>query len=155
MLYILLRYDRADWFLLLARLEKENNSILFDFTLSPEEIIRICDEIEEALCSRNYAKKMIMKTRLIVEEVFMFVYELNKEKTVLAECLLTMKPDHIEIMEMDDGQAFDLTDEDMDISSLRAYMITNVASKWTPQKTWLPTLNENRNMFRIENGTGS
>ncbi len=155
MLYILLRYDRADWFLLLARLEKENNSILFDFTLSPEEIIRICDEIEEALCSRNYAKKMIMKTRLIVEEVFMFVYELNKEKTVLAECLLTMKPDHIEIMEMDDGQAFDLTDEDMDISTLRAYVITNVASKWTPQKTWLPTLSENRNMFRIENGTGS
>ena len=52
-------------------------------------------------------------------------------------------------------QAFDLTDEDMDISSLRAYVITNVASKWTPQKTWLPTLSENRNMFRIENGTGS
>ncbi len=85
----------------------------------------------------------------MVEELFMLIYEINGGHTVLSECLLDMRGDHIELTEMDNGKAFDLTDEDMPMNSLRAYLITRMTSTYVRKKKFLPTLSENRNTFSI------
>lgn len=147
-LFIQKKYGRDEYPLLIPEQEKISMK-LYDLVLGREEIIRLCDEIEETLKAHGYEKKLILKTRLMVEELFMLIYEINGGQTVLSECLLDMRGDHIELTEMDNGKAFDLTDEDMPMNSLRAYLITRMTSTYVRKKKFLPTLSENRNTFSI------
>lgn len=149
--FIRRRYGAAAYPLLIPVEEDKKNHMLLDFVLSPEEIIRICDEIESALRSRSYADSTVMRTRLLTEELFMLIYEQNSGKTVTAECLVAMRDGQVELTEMDDGRILDLTDDDMPVGSLRAYLISNVSRKYTKRKTFLPTLSENRNTFVVSN----
>ena len=61
----------------------------------------------------------------------MLIYEQNSGKTVTAECLVAMRDGQVELTEMDDGRILDLTDDDMPVGSLRAYLISNVSRKYT------------------------
>ena len=143
------KYGCAEYPMLIPEEKQKKVSVLYDFMVSPEATMRICDEVESALTLRGYEKKLVMRVRLIVEELFMLIYEINEKKTVLAECVLVMCSDHIKLMEMDNGRVFDLTDEDMPVNSLRAYIITQFSSSYVKRKKFMPALSENRNTFSI------
>ncbi|MBO6112260.1 MAG: hypothetical protein J6P45_04350 [Lachnospiraceae bacterium] len=143
------RFGRAEYPMLIPNEELKKTSALFNLTVSKEETVHICDEIESTLTLKGYEKKHVLRVRLIAEELFMLIHEINGKKAVLAECLLVMNSDRIDLIERDNGKVFDLTDEDMPVNSLRAYLITQISASYVQKKRFMPVLSENRNTFSI------
>ena len=50
----------------------------------------------------------------------------------------------------DDGEEYNLTDENMDIASFRSYIITNVLRYWTHEGRHLMTMSFNRNCLEVK-----
>ncbi len=154
-LYILFRYGRAEYPLLITEQEKQGGFVFFEFDIRPEEVLRIRDEAEKVLRARQYDDKTVISVMLLIEEMFMLVYDLNEGIPVMGECTLVMRDNHIEIIEKDNGRPFDLTDEDMPVTSLRAYLISTFAGQRTQKKQHLMTISSNRNVFEIKVGEKS
>ena len=126
---------------------------MFDLRLDEREICRVSSEIG-SLLRANGACESATRAELLVEEVLMAVKERNAGRSVLAEATL-MLDEEPSLVLRDDGEIFDITDTDAQISSLRSYL---VASLMNVQKNRmnLTTTGFNRNVFRFgrvrENG---
>ncbi len=150
MVYVASKYGVTEYPLLIGNLENSDKSLLFEFDITPEEVIRIRDEIETALKAHSYTHETVIRTMLLVEELFILVHDINDGKLVLGECSITMDKDRIEVIEKDNGKPFDLTDKDMPVTSLRVYFITNLTSNITISRRHLTTVSSNRNVFEVK-----
>ncbi len=119
---------------------------MFDLKLEDSEICRVSAKIG-SLLRTNGACESATRAELLVEEVLMAVKERNAGRSVLAEATL-MLDEEPSLVLRDDGEIFDITDTDAQISSLRSYL---VASLMNVQKNRmnLTTTGFNRNIFRF------
>ena len=130
LLFVRLRYGKENTPLLLADREKSLKAVFHEFTVTPEAVIAVQKNIGDFLRANNVDKKLVSKTELLIEELYMLVYERNDKKpTVCAECTALIRDDGIQIIEKDDGALFDLTDEDSLPSSLGAFVVASYMEK--------------------------
>lgn len=148
-LYIRMRYGRDDYPLILSGMEKDVMSFLLEFPIIPEEIVKKKDELEDILAVSEYDEKSVLRILLLFEEVFMTVFENNEENTVNAECAIIMYPDRFKLVGRDDGKQLDISMENMNIDSLRDYVLSCLISQDNTEFRYLMAMSFNRNMFEI------
>ena len=85
---------------------------------------------------------------LVFEELFMLIYECNPGKTVLAECAVEIS-DVVRLITKDNGRIIDMTDTNRDVSSLRAYTLSNLLEAHATQRVHMLALSYNRNALEI------
>ena len=150
LLFVRLRYGKANTPLLLSDREKSLKAAFYEFTITPEAVIAVQKNVGDFLRANNVDRKLVSKTELLIEELYMLVYERNDKKpTVCAECTALIRDDGIQIIEKDDGLLFDLTDEDSLPSSLGAFVVASYMEKMKGNKMYLTTMSYNRNTFRV------
>ena len=147
-LYICRRYGRENYPLFLAHQEHGRRILLYEFRLTPEAVVRVRDEIGEALRENGCPEKQVVRTMLIFEELFMLIRDCNPGKTVLAECALEIG-EVIRMITKDNGRIVDLTDTDHRVGSLREYIISNVLEAYTTCRVHQLALSYNHNALEI------
>ena len=147
-LYVSLRYGRENYALFLVEKEKNRSRKLYDFEVRPETVIHVRNQIGDSLKEQGCSERQLNETMLLFEEFFMLVYEKNPERKVLAECAVEAG-ETIHLITRDDGVTLDLTDEDQNVQSLRAYVLANLIATYTSRKAHFLTLSYNRNAFEV------
>ena len=148
-LYITRRYGREAWPLFLSTLGS-TPSFLYDLSTKPEQIIDLQKKVETLLTEKGYAHRTIGRVKLLIEEVYMLIREKNGGKAVLSECSVLLKEDGIQIIIKDDGVLFDISEEDVTVTSLVSLMVSGYMEKLGQNKRHLTTISFNRSSFLIK-----
>ena len=148
-LYITRRYGREAWPLFLSTLGS-TPSFLYDLSTEPEQIIDLQKKVETLLIEKGYAHRTIGRVKLLIEEVYMLIREKNGGKAVLSECSVLLKEDGIQIIIKDDGVLFDISEEDVTVTSLVSLMVSGYMEKLGQNKRHLTTISFNRSSFLIK-----
>ena len=148
-LYITRRYGREAWPLFLSTLGS-TPSFLYDLSTEPEQIIDLQKKVETLLIEKEYANRTIGRVKLLIEEVYMLIREKNGGKAVLSECSVLLKEDGIQIIIKDDGVLFDISEEDVTVTSLVSLMVSGYMEKLGQNKRHLTTISFNRSSFLIK-----
>ena len=148
LIYLTVRYGREECPLLLSGISGES-SYLFNLTTEPEEIIRVQEEAGTLLRDHDVDKKTINRAMLLIEEMYVFIRQMNDNKAVLAECTVFLKSDGVQIITKDDGVSFDMADEDNSTLSLSAYTVASYLEKRDFGNRHLTTMSFNRSSFFI------
>ena len=143
-IFFMRRIYGSDGFpLYIADVDLTDHSII----LTPENIIVMRDEAEKFLTAHNISRKKINDVMLIIEETGMLILEHNEGKKIYAE--ITIKTgEGIELIMRDEGEIFNITDTDSDITSFRSYIVANVMAAHKGRRN-LTTTSFNRNGFYI------
>ena len=125
--------------LLLPR-DRDEKTHVFNLRLTDEEIVETSRQVGEV-------PGVPMRAALMTEEVFMVVKERNKGRMVLGEVTLDMN-DGVKLVLRDDGEIFDITDADQQISSLRTFLVASIMERQSGRLN-LVTTGFNRNVFEF------
>ena len=150
MLFLTARYGKKDCPLLFSKVPGDENTYVFNFATEPKEIIAVREEIKSILEKYEVEKYVVGQTMLLIEEAYMLIREMNKNKAVLAECTVSLKPEGVRIISKDDGISFDMADEDISIKSLGAYTVSMYLEKRDLGNRHLTTMSFNRSSFLIK-----
>ena len=151
LLFVRIKYGKENTPLLLADREKSLKTVFYEFTVTPEAIIAVQKNAGDFLRENNVDKKLITKTELLIEELYMLVYERNEKKpTVCAECTALIRDDGIQIIEKDDGVLFNLSDENSLPTSLGSFVVASYMEKMQGNKMYLTTMSYNHNVFKVK-----
>ena len=147
-LYIRRKYGRENYPLLLESMERGKKTKLYEFRISPDAITNVRDQIGTTLKESGCSDRLIVRTMLIFEELFMLICDSNPERTVLAECSVEIG-ESIRLITKDDGRIVDLTDTDQNVASLRTYALSNLIESHTTQRVHSLALSYNHNALEI------
>jgi len=125
--------------LLLSR-KRDAKIHVFDLSLTEDEIVETSRKIGEL-------PGVPMRAALMAEEVFMAVRDRNRGKKVLGEATVDLN-DGVQLTLRDDGEIFDITDADQQVSSLRTFLVASVMEQQAGRLN-LVTTGFNRNVFRF------
>lgn len=150
LIYLSMRYGREDCPLLLSRVFGEESSYLFNLSTNPEEIIDVQKKIEHLLNEKDIDKKTVGRVSLLIEEMYMFIRQMNDDKEVLAECTVLLAPEGVRIITKDGGVSFDMADEDISTRSLSAYTVASYLEKRDFGNRHLTTMSFNRSSFLVK-----
>lgn len=125
-------------------------SYLYGLPLEEANIVATRNRIEADLRTHSCDSKTVNNVMVLFEDVCMLLREKNSGGSVEAECSLLILDDRIRMIFRDTGASFDITDADMDISSLRSYIVSNLATHVSYKRTHLPAMSFNRNVFEIK-----
>ena len=130
----------ARMFPLLLPRDRDEKTHVFNLRLTEEEIVET---------SRKVGKVpgVPMRAALMTEEVFMVVKDRNKGRTVLGEVTLDLNAG-VKLVLRDDGEIFDITDADQQISSLRTFLVASIMENQSGRLN-LVTTGFNRNVFQF------
>ena len=148
MLYIRHRYGRENYPLLLGGIEQGRNVKLYEFSVLPDAVVTVRDQIGTAMKESGCPDRLINRTIVIFEELFMLIADRNPGRTVHAECAVEIG-ESIRLVTKDDGQILDLTDADSRVSSLRAYALSNMLGAHTTRRVHSLALSYNHNALEI------
>lgn len=150
LLYLTIRYGREDCPLLLSGISGGDNSFLFNLRTEPDEIISVQREVCDLLKEHNVDSRTITRVSLLIEELYLFIRQMNDDKAVLSECSIFLKPDGVQIISKDEGVSFDMADEELSAKSLSAYTIASYLEKRDFGNRHLTTMSFNRSSFFIK-----
>ena len=125
--------------LLLSR-DRDAKTHVFNLRLTDEEIVEVSRKVGEV-------PGVPMRAALMTEEVFMAVKDRNRGRTVLGEVTLDLN-DGVRLVLRDDGEIFDITDADQQISSLRTFLVASIMERQSGRLN-LVTTGFNRNVFEF------
>ena len=150
-LYIRFRYGKDNYPLLLSEKLKGFKHKFYEFKLNPESIVGTQHQVEKFLVENNIEQKTISKAKLLIEDLYMLIYEKNgADKAVYAECTVIIRETGVQIITKDDGVLFDLSSEDVIAGSIIEFMVSGYMEKLKENKKYLTTMSYNRNTFRIK-----
>ena len=127
--------------------ERDAQQFDFDLELSDESIVTVSRQVAGVLAQRNVPVAKIMRTSLMTEEMLMAVKDRNHGRRTIGEVFLDLT-DGITLTLRDDGEIFDITDADAQISSLRTFLVASVMERQSGRIN-LVTTGFNRNVFRF------
>ena len=148
MLIILIQNGKSQVPLLLNPLE-DAGITSFDTVLGTQEIIILRDGVENLLKDNNIPSKIIFKIMLLIEELCTLIERKNPGKKIYCECTIIMSDSTIRIILRDSGEIFNITDTDMSLSSLNAFVVSSLMENSTNKRN-LTTMGYNRNEFSIK-----
>ena len=150
-LYIRIRYGAENYPLLLTDKLKGFKHKFYEFKLNPESIVGTQHQVEKFLVENNIGKKTISKVKLLIEDLYMLIYEKNgADKAVYAECTVIIRETGVQLITKDDGVLFDLSSEDVVAGSIIEFMVSGYMEKLKDNKKYLTTMSYNRNTFKIK-----
>lgn len=150
-LYIRLRYGKDNYPLLLSEKINGVKHEFYEFKLNPESIVGTQHQVEKFLAENNIEKKIISKAKLLIEDLYMLIYEKNgADKEVYAECTVIIREKDVQIITKDDGVLFDLSSDDVVAGSIVEFMVSGYMEKLKDNKKYLTTMSYNRNTFKIK-----
>ena len=125
--------------LLLPR-DRDAKTHVFNLRLTDDEIVKTSEAV-------GAVPGVPMRAALMTEEVFMAVKDRNRGRKVLGEVTLDMN-DGVRLVLRDDGEIFDITDADAEISSLRTFLVASIMENQSGRLN-LVTTGFNRNVFKF------
>ena len=137
---VILTMDGLKAFPLLLPRGRDEKTYVFDLMLVDDEIVRVSSAIGDM-------PDVPMRAALMAEEVFMAVKDRNRGRKVMGEATLDLN-DGVRLTLRDDGEIFDITDADQQISSLRSFLVASVMESQKGRMN-LVTTGFNRNVFRF------
>ena len=146
LLYVRLRFGRARFPFLLSR-GRDKLLHMFDLDIDDKQVAEVSQKVSETLEAADQPPKTVMQAALLVEEVLMTVKERNAGKTVSAEVTLDLN-DGVALTLRDDGEIFDITDADQQVSSLRTFLLASLMEHHDDRMN-LITTGFNRNIFNF------
>ncbi len=149
LIYISVRYGRENCPLLLSVIFEKEKSHIFDLVTEPEDIIRTQRELETFLKEEGVDKKTVSRAALLIEEMYMFIRQMNGDSAILCECTVFLKPYGVQIITKDEGISFNMADEDISSTSLSAYTVASYLEKRDYGSRHLTTMSFNRSAFLI------
>ncbi len=148
--YVTLKYGKGAYPLLTETEGMSNESFLFEFPITPEDIVSTRNDVEKTLMDLGFEKQSVLRAILLFEEIFMLIYGRNRGTLVQAECSIAISGDILRFIGRDNGVDYDLSDEDMIPESLRDYVVSRLASRKAFASKHLIAMSFNRNMFEIK-----
>lgn len=118
------------------------------FIISDKAVVAARDSIEKLLQEHQASKRTIVRSMLLIEELFLLIKEKNLGKKVTAELTVFLTPDTVKYVIRDDGIIFDITDKDDPLASIRDYIVATMMQRQAVRKN-LTTTSFNRNMFAL------
>ena len=125
--------------LLLPR-DRDAKTHVFNLSLAADEIVEVSRKVGEV-------PGVPMRAALMTEEVLMAVRDRNRGKRILGEVTLDLN-DGVRLILRDDGEIFDITDSDQEISSLRTFLVASIMESQAGRLN-LVTTGFNRNVFEF------
>ena len=150
MIYLLMRYGKKDCPLLLSKVPGDQHCYMFRISVSPEKIVALQQEVGNLLNKNNVDRRTVGKVKLLIEELYMLILEKNGDKTVLSELTVFLHPDEIKIITKDNGVLFDVSEEDVNVTSLAAFAVSAYMEKLGDNRRHLTTMSFNRSAFAIK-----
>lgn len=148
-LYIMIKRGKH-YYPLLLDFNDNKNTLFYEFVVNPKNIAVAIEKVDTLLKNNNCSLITINRTELIFEEIYMMVYNKNKDKTVYAEATIDINKNKIRMILKDDGELFNITDDDVNVDSLSTYVVSNVLQEAVERKQYLTTMSYNRNVFEID-----
>lgn len=118
----------------------------YDAIVNHSSIGEICNFIEDRLAENNIDKSLTMKIRLLCEELYTRIVELNKDRKIETECALMIGPSYIRLIVRDSGEMRNYIDIDNSIESFNAYCLARLITN-DMQTNYSFTNSFNRNGF--------
>jgi anti-sigma regulatory factor (Ser/Thr protein kinase) len=148
MLFVFFRFKKSNFPFLLKNLESDIE--VLDGILTPDAVGALSKEVEDKLLEHQYPKGEANRASLFVEEIGQTILDNNNtaKKPVLVELSLFFEEDSVLIIERDSGKLFDLTDPDLQVKGLSAFVLSGLMASHK-EKAYLVTTGYNRNMFRF------
>jgi Na+-driven multidrug efflux pump len=150
LIYITARYGKKDCPLLFSKVPGDENSYLFHLSVEPEQIIGVQKEVETLLLEKNVDRRTVGKIKLLVEELYMLIREKNGDKKILSELTVFLHPEEIKIITKDDGVLFDISDDDVSVTSIASFAVAAYMEKLGENRLYLTTMSFNRSAFVIK-----
>ncbi|MBP5773008.1 MAG: hypothetical protein J6W35_02955, partial [Eubacterium sp.] len=150
MLVLRLRYGKKDCPLLLSKVPGHNNINNFEVSVEPKKIIKLQQDVGKLLEDNKVEALTINRVKLLIEELYMFIWEKNDEKPVLGEMTIYIDPDQIRIISKDNGVLFDISKEDVDVTSITSYLVSAYMEKLGEDRQYLTTMSFNRSTYIIK-----
>ena len=150
MLVIRIRYGKADCPLLLSKVPGHKNITNFEISVEPKKIISLQQDVESLLKDNKVDTLTINRVKLLIEELYMLIWEKNNEKPVLGEMTIYIDPDQIRIISKDNGVLFDISEEDVDVTSITSYLVSAYMEKLGENRQYLTTMSFNRSTYVIK-----
>ncbi len=150
LVYILARYGKKDCPLLLSKVPGDDNCYLFNISVEPDKIIGLQKEVEKLLLEKEVEKRTVGKIKLLVEELYMLIREKNEDKTILSEFDIFVHPNEVKIITKDDGVLFDISEDDVSVTSIASFAVSAYMEKLGEDRHHLTTMSFNRSAFIIK-----
>jgi len=150
MVYLTARYGREDCPLMLSKVPGSDQTWLFHLSVEPEQIIGLQKEVEALLLQHDVDRRTVGKVKLLIEELYVLISEKNEGKHILSECTVFLKPEGVQIITKDDGVLFDISEEDVNVTSLAAFAVSAYMEKLGEDRRHLTTMSFNRSAFLIK-----
>ena len=150
LIYIVARYGKKDCPMLLSKVFGDENSYLFHLSVEPEQIIGVQKDVEALLLENNTDRRTVGKVKLLVEELYMLIREKNGDKKVLSELTVFLHPKEIRIITKDDGILFDISEDDVNVTSIASFAVSAYMEKLGENRHYLTTMSLNRSAFVIK-----
>lgn len=98
----------------------------FSLRLTEKEIMSLRQRAETFLRSNHVETQTVVRVMLAIEELLLLIAEKNPDKPAYAECFLRVEEDKVSMVIWDSGKAFDITDTDMRLLSLRSFVVSSL-----------------------------
>ncbi len=148
--YLDLRYGREDTPLLLKEIEGNGITGFYELNVKPEDIICVQKEIEQLLKDNNVSEKTTVRVKLLIEDLYMLIYEKNGSEGILGECVVKLLDEGVSIITRDDGVLFDISQDDVEATSVAAFTVSAYMEKMKENRRHLTTMSYNRNSFLVK-----
>lgn len=149
-IYLTRRYGREDCPLLLSELPDNVQSYLFDLYTEPEQIIGLQKKVEDLLVENGIDYRTVGKVKLLIEELYMLIREKNGNKGILSECSVMLRPEGVQLITKDDGVLFDISEDDVAVTSLISLAVSAYMEKLGQNRRHLTTMSFNRSSFLVK-----
>lgn len=90
------------------------------------------------------------RIKLLIEELYILIAEKNEGKRMLSELTVFLRPEGIQMISKDDGVLFDISEDDVSVTSIASFVVSNYMEKLGNDKRHLTTMSFNRSAFLIQ-----
>ncbi len=127
MIYIIVVYGRDNFPFVIPKYD-EDKIYIYDFPISPENNMAMAETVGEVFEENGYLKSKAREAELIIEEILMYISEINKDQKKIpdAECTIIMEDAGASLIIRDSGLVNDITDADEKLHSFRHYIIQRI-----------------------------
>ena len=107
---------------------KETDETVYtcDLMVNYDTIDDVCDFVENRLLVNDIERSLVLKIRLLCEELYTRIIESNIDKKITSECSLMIGPEYIRIIVRDDGEIKNYVDLNNKVESLNAYCLARL-----------------------------
>lgn len=114
------------------------------------QIIDLQKKVEAVLLENSVDMRTVGSVKLLIEELYVLIAEKNAGKTVLSECTVFLRDEGVQIITKDDGVLFDISEQDMSVTSLASFAVSAYMEKLGDDRRHLTTMSYNRSAFLVK-----